>query len=209
MDDGTIRHHFYQPGHGHGLKHDPLSAIVAPRPIGWISTTSVAGVRNLAPYSFFNMFNYAPPIIGFASIGWKDSAENAYKTGSFVWNLATRALAEAMNLSSINAAADVDEFTLAGLASLPSMLVAPDRVAASPVQFECRTSQTIRLCSADGALVDSWLILGEVVGVHIDPAMIVDGVYQTARARPIMRGGGWSDYFEANESVQFQMRRPG
>ncbi|OYY64223.1 flavin reductase family protein [Sphingomonas sp. 28-62-11] len=204
-----MTHHFYQIAHGHGLRHDPLSAIVAPRPIGWISTTSVAGVRNLAPYSFFNMFNYMPPIIGFASIGWKDSAENATATGEFVWNLVTRSLADAMNASSAMVEAGVDEFALAGLEGVPSRLVGPDRVAASPVSFECRTSQTIRLTSAAGVDTDSWLILGEVVGVHIDPAMIDDGVYQTARARPITRGGGWGDYFELSEEALFRMKRPG
>lgn len=99
-----IEHHFYEPEHGGaqaiGLAHDPLNAIIAPRPIGWISTLSVDQQRNLAPYSFFNLFNYTPPIIGFASIGWKDSAENIAKTGEFVWNLVTTDLAEAMNASS-------------------------------------------------------------------------------------------------------------
>lgn len=209
MDDGTIRHHFYEPGHGHGMKHDPLGAIIAPRPIGWISTTSAAGVRNLAPYSFFNIFNNMPPIIGFASIGWKDSAENATATGEFVWNLVTRPLADAMSASSAMVEAGVDEFALAGLEGASSRLVRPDRVAASPVSFECRTSQTIRLVSAGGVDTDSWLILGEVVGVHIDPAMIDDGVYQTARARPITRGGGWGDYFELSEEALFRMKRPG
>ena len=92
--------HFYEPANGHGLRHDPLNAIVAPRPIGWISTVDAAGRRNLAPYSFFNGFNYVPPIIGFASIGRKDSLNNAEATGAFVWNLATRQLAEAMNATS-------------------------------------------------------------------------------------------------------------
>ena len=209
MNDGTIGHHFYNPAHGHGLKHDPLNAIIAPRPIGWISTVSAAGVRNLAPYSFFNMYNYTPPIIGFTSVEWRDSAENATATGEFVWNLVTRPLADAMNASSATVAPGVDEFALAGLESAPCRIVNAPRVAASPVSFECRTSQTVRLTSAAGAEVDSWLILGEVVGVHIDPAMIEDGVYQTARAAPIMRGGGWGDYFTVEESALFRMMRPG
>lgn len=208
MQPETIAHHFYQPGHGHGLKHDPLNAIIAPRPIGWISTVSAQGVRNLAPYSFFNMYNYTPPIIGFTSVGWKDSAENATTTGEFVWNLVTRGLAEAMNTSSATLGAEIDEFTLANLETAPSRLVKAPRVAASPVSFECRTSQTIRLTNAAGDVVDSWLILGEVVGVHIDPAMLEDGVYQTARAEPVMRGGGWGDYFAVTEDSLFRMRRP-
>ena len=92
--------HFYEPRHGHGLAHDPLNAIIAPRPIGWISTVNAVGAANLAPYSFFNLFSYKPPIIGFSSQGWKDSVANAKATGEFVWNLATRAQAEAMNATS-------------------------------------------------------------------------------------------------------------
>ncbi|WP_374129762.1 flavin reductase family protein [Sphingomonas sp. 28-62-20] len=202
------KHHSYEPRHGHGLKHDPLNAIVAPRPIGWISTISDAGVGNLAPYSFFNLFNYAPPIIGFASIGWKDSAANIDATGEFVWNLASRALAEAMNASSATVAPGVDEFALAGLETLPSTLVAPARVALSPVQFECRHTQTLRLTGADGAATDAWLILGEVIAVHIDEAMIEEGVYQTIRGDPVLRGGGWGDYFTIDQSALFRMRRP-
>jgi flavin reductase (DIM6/NTAB) family NADH-FMN oxidoreductase RutF len=85
--------HFYEPRQGHGLPHDPFNAIVGPRPIGWISSLSGEGVRNLAPYSFFNAFNYVPPIVGFASIGAKDTLRNVQETGEFVWNLATRPLA--------------------------------------------------------------------------------------------------------------------
>lgn len=201
--------HFYEPAHGHGLAHDPLNAIVAPRPIGWISTVSAAGVRNLAPYSFFNLFNYRPPILGFASIGWKDSVANVAETREFVWNLATRPLAEAMNMSAATVAPEVDEFSLAGIATAPARLVRPDRVAASPAQFECRLTQLIRLEGASGTPLDTWLVLGEVVGVHIDRAMLVDGVYQTAGARPILRGGGPADYFEIGEEARFAMSRPG
>ena len=202
-------HHFYEPGQGHGLRHDPLNAIIAPRPIGWISTICAAGVRNLAPYSFFNLFNYKPPIIGFSSTGWKDSAANIAETGEFVWNLATRDLAEAMNATSAMAVSEVDEFTLAGLESLPSRLVRPDRVAGSPVTFECRHTQTLRLESVEGRALDALVIFGEVVGVHIDPAMLEDGIYQTARPRPITRGGGPADYFEITEDRLFLMKRPG
>lgn len=201
-------HHFYEPKHGHRLKHDPLNAIVAPRPIGWISSLSAKGVRNLAPYSFFNLFNYRPPIIGFSTTGWKDSAANIEATGEFVWNLATRDLAEAMNLSSATVPPEVDEFALAGIETIPSLLVKPGRVAASPVTFECRHTQTLRLETVDGRALDQWVIFGEAVGIHIDPAMLDDGVYQTARAHPIMRGGGVSEYFEITGDQLFRMRRP-
>lgn len=200
--------HFYEPAAGHGLAHDPLNAIVGPRPIGWVSTVSAAGVRNLAPYSFFNLFNYRPPILGFASSGWKDSVANIAETKEFVWNLATRRLAEAMNASAAMVGPEVDEFSLAGIDALPSRTVRPDRVAGSPAQFECRLTQLIRLETKEGAEVDTWLVLGEVTGVHIDRAMLEDGVYQTARARPILRGGGPADYFEIGEDALFRMLRP-
>lgn len=196
--------HFYEPAGGHGLAHDPTNAIVAPRPIGWVSTLSKEGKRNLAPYSFFNLFNYRPPVIGFCSVGWKDSVANVDATGEFVWNLATRDLAEAMNATSTGN--KIDEFDSAELLPEPSRMVRPQRVGASPVQFECVKSQIVRLTDARGAELDSWLVLGEVIGVHIDTAMIEDGVYQTSRARPILRGGSWGDYFEPGEF--FQMRRP-
>jgi flavin reductase (DIM6/NTAB) family NADH-FMN oxidoreductase RutF len=200
--------HSYDPKVGHGLRHDPLNAIVAPRPIGWISTVSAAGMRNLAPYSFFNAFNYRPPIIGFSSTGWKDSVRNIEETGQFVWNLATRPLAEAVNASSATVPHAVDEFDLAGLTSAPSLRVAPPRVLESPVAFECRLTQLIRLTDAEGAPVDAWLTLGEVVMVHIDQALLVDGVYDTAAAEPILRGGGPADYFTIGEGQKFQMFRP-
>ena len=200
--------HSYDPKVGHGLRHDPLNAIVAPRPIGWISTVSAAGLRNLAPYSFFNAFNYRPPIVGFSSTGWKDSVRNIEETGQFVWNLATRPLAEAVNASSATVPHAVDEFDLAGLTSAPSLRVAPPRVLESPVAFECRLTQLIRLTDAEGAPVDAWLTLGEVVMVHIDQALLVDGVYDTAAAEPILRGGGPADYFTIGEAQKFQMFRP-
>ncbi|MBC9032867.1 flavin reductase family protein [Sphingomonas sp. JC676] len=205
----TADFHFYEPTQGHRLAHDPLNAIVAPRPIGWISTVSTDGVRNLAPYSFFNLFNYRPPLIGFSSTGWKDSVANVEATGEFVWNLATRAQAEAMNASSAIVAPEIDEFVHAGLAALPSRLVKPDRVAGSPVQFECRLTQLIRLETKEGHAIDQWLVMGEAVAIHIDRAMLENGVYQTARPHPILRGGGPADYFEITEGALFRMRRPG
>ncbi|WP_242138639.1 flavin reductase family protein [Sphingomonas sp. TREG-RG-20F-R18-01] len=206
-------HHFYEPKDGPagipGLDHDPLNSIVAPRPIGWISTLSEDGTRNLAPYSFFNLFNYRPPIIGFASMGWKDSAANIAATGEFVWNLVTRDLADVMNRSAATVGPEVDEFALAGIATLPSRLVKPPRVAASPVAFECRHTQTLRLETREGRALDQWMILGEVVGIHIAPELIAEGAYKTTAAHPILRGGGPGDYFEIREDSLFKMQRPG
>ena len=200
--------HFYEPQAGHGLPHDPLNAIVAPRPIGWISTMSAAGVRNLAPYSFFNLVNYTPPLIAFSSMGWKDSVANIAETRDFVWNLVTRDLAEVMNATSAGVSSDVDEFALARIEQTPSRLVAPPRVAASPVAFECVLTQLIRLEDKAGRQLDQWLVIGEAIGIHIDRAMLEEGVYQTARAHPISRGGGPADYFETRDDALFKLWRP-
>ncbi|MEA1086257.1 flavin reductase family protein [Sphingomonas sp. CD22] len=204
-----IEWHFYEPRDGHRLPHDPLNAMVAPRPIGWISSVSADGVRNIAPYSFFNVINYSPPLIAFSSMGWKDSVANIDATGEFVWNLATRDLAEAMNATAAIVPPEVDEFGLAGLETLRSRLVTPERVAASPVAFECKLTQLIRLTDRHGVELDQYLVIGEAIGIHIDAAMLDDGVYQTARARPILRGGGPADYFEVTPETRFEMRRPG
>jgi len=198
--------HFYQPLQGHGLPHDPFNAIVGPRPIGWIASQDPAGLLNLAPYSFFNAFNYTPPIVGFASLGRKDTVRNIEATGEFVWNLVTRDLADAMNASCAAVPPGVNEFELAGLATAPSRVVKVPRVAASPVTFECRLTQIIQLQNTGGDQLDTWLTLGEVVGVHIDERLLVDGIYDTAAARPILRGGGPADYFELGP--RFRMKRP-
>lgn len=203
-----IDRHFYEPRHGHGLAHDPLNAIVAPRPIGWISTVNTFGAANLAPYSFFNLFSYKPPIIGFSSSGWKDSVANAEATGEFVWNLATRKQAERMNTSSASVPPEVDEFDLAGLDKAESRLVKPPGVVGSPVQFECKVTQIIRLITKEGQAIPQWLVMGEAVGIHIDQDLIEDCVYRTAKAHPIARGGGPADYFEITQDQLFLMPRP-
>ena len=200
--------HFYEPKNGHGLPHDPFNAIVGPRPIGWISTRSAAGLLNLAPYSFFNAFNYMPPIVGFSSIGYKDTVRNVQETGEFAWNLTTRALADAMNQSCASVPPDVNEFELAGLTPAASRLIAAPRVLQSPVSFECRSTQIVQLQGADGAQVPTWLILGEVVAVHIDSALLKDGVYDTAAAGHVLRGGGAGDYFTVGPEQLFHMMRP-
>jgi flavin reductase (DIM6/NTAB) family NADH-FMN oxidoreductase RutF len=200
--------HFYEPRHGHGLPHDPFNAIVGPRPIGWIASRSSTGTLNLAPYSFFNGFNYTPPIVGFASVGRKDSLRNIEETGEFVWNLVTRDVAEAMNRSSAAVPPDVDEFTLAGLTPVPSRMIGVPRVGESHVSFECRSTQIIELQGTDGRGVGTWLVLGEVVGVHIDRRLLRDGIYQTAEAAPVLRGGGPADYFEIAADGLFRMFRP-
>ncbi|WJD47959.1 flavin reductase family protein [Enterobacter sp. PGRG2] len=200
--------YFYQPALGHGLPHDPLNAIIGPRPIGWIASQDSQGQRNLAPYSFFNCFNYRPPIIGFSSTGWKDSVRNITETKEFVWNLTTYDLAVRMNESSASLPHDEDEFVRAGLTPVASQVVSVPRVAESPVNFECRLSQCIQLTAADGTPIDSWLVLGEVVGIHIDESLLENGIYQTAKARPVLRAGGPSAYYTIDESQRFDLVRP-
>ncbi len=198
----------YEPSKGHGLPHDPFNAIVGPRPIGWISSRGADGRINLAPYSFFNAFNYVPPIIGFSSIGWKDTVRNIRETGEFAWNLATRELAEAMNQTCAPVPPDVNEFELAGLESVASELIQVPRVARSPVTFECRVTDIHQLRSAAHAPIDSWLVLGEVVKVYIDQQLLKNGVFDTANSGVILRGGGPADYFSISEAQKFRMVRP-
>ncbi|MCY1172633.1 Flavin reductase like domain protein [compost metagenome] len=198
--------YYYEPAKGHGLPHDPFNAIVGPRPIGWISSQDREGHLNLAPYSFFNAFNYIPPIVGFCSVGRKDSLNNIEQTGEFAWNLATRPLAEAMNQSSAAVAPDVDEFAFSGLTAAASSVISVPRVLESPVSFECKVSQIIQLQRADQEKVPSWLVLGEVVAVHIAESLLKDGIYDTAAAEPILRGGGPADFFGLGEL--FRMYRP-
>lgn len=200
--------HFYEPATGHGLPHDPFKAIVAPRPVGWISTLSADGRPNLAPYSFFNAVGDTPPMVAFSSSGAKHSVENAEATGEFVCNLATRALDEAMNATSAVVPEEVDEFTLAGLEPAPSRIVAPPRVAASPAALECRLLQVIDLVDLDGVSTGNRLAIGQVVGVHIDRAYLRDGLFDTAAAGAIARAGYRDEYFEATPETLFRMLRP-
>jgi flavin reductase (DIM6/NTAB) family NADH-FMN oxidoreductase RutF len=198
--------HFYRPAEGHRLKHDPFKAIVAPRPIGWIGTIDDAGRVNLAPYSFFNGISSRPPMVAFASEGWKDSVRNVEATGEFVCNLVSHDLAPAMNETSAPLPPGENEMLRACLAAAPSTVVRPPRVARAIAALECRRSAIIRLAAADGRELESWLVLGEVVGVHIDPSFLKDGIFDTAAARPVARCGYAGDYAEV--TALFQMTRP-
>ena len=201
--------HFYQPKEGHGLAHDPFNAIIAPRPIGWISTKSKTGVLNLAPYSFFNALNYTPPIIGFSVVGSKkDSLVNVQETGEFCWNLVSEDLIDAMNTTSKPLAPEESEFDHAGLQTVESEVVSVPRVKASKVSMECKLTDVVQLKSASGESVDSWFIMGEVVGVHIDKSLIESGVYSTLKSAPVSRGGGRGDYYKISQENFFEMLRP-
>lgn len=196
---------FYEPRLGHGLPHDPFKAIIAPRPIGWISTLDTSGRANLAPYSFFNAIHSRPPMLAFTSETMKHSAANAIATGEFVFNLCTRALFDAMNISSGAVAEGESEFAAAGLETAPCRIVKPPRVAASPAALECRVAQSFRLQDADGAPLEGWMIIGQVVGVHINEAYLRDGRFDTAAAQPLARCG-YRDYAAVTE--MFEALRP-
>jgi len=190
----------------HGHEYDPFKALVAPRPIGWISSISSKGIVNLAPYSFFNAMSDNPHYVVFGSAGPKDSVTNIRETGEFVCNMATWELREQMNVSSASVPHGVDEFETSGLAKAPSVMVKPPRVAASPVALECRYVKTVDLPGHDHSAGGYAIVVGQVVGVYIDDRFIEDGRVNTAAMQPIMRMG-YSEYAVVREA--FRMRRPG
>jgi len=185
--------------------HDPFKALVTPRPIGWISTLSARGEVNLAPYSYFNAFSSNPPIVGFSSEGDKDSSTFAMESGEFVWSMATWDLRDQMNASAASLARGESEFRHARLDSAPSRLVRPPRVAASPAAFECRVTEMVKLKDLDGSDSGRRLVLGRVVGIHVDERFVRQGRVDSAAMRPIARGG--YDEYSVVEQV-FSMPRP-
>jgi flavin reductase (DIM6/NTAB) family NADH-FMN oxidoreductase RutF len=187
------------------LPHDPFKAIVAPRPIGWISTRAKDGRINLAPYSFFNGFSSAPPIVGFSSEGAKDSAAFAAESGEFVANLATMDLLHPMNQTSAPLPRGENEFVHAGLTMAPCRIVAAPRIAEAHASLECKVTETVALKNRDGQAFDRYLVLGEVVAVHIDDKFIRDGRFDAAAAQPIARCG-YQDY--AVVEKLFSLARP-
>lgn len=189
----------------HGLPHNPFKAIVAPRPIGWISSQDSEGRTNLAPYSFFNCVCDRPPIVLFSSSGYKDSVANVDSTGEFVCNMASWDLRDEMNLSSAAVPHETSEFDLTGLEMAPSRLVGPPRVAKAVTALECKHLQTLQMKGLDGKEADSWVVFGQVVGVHIDDNIIVDGRVDVTRYKPLSRLG-YMDY-AVIEQV-FEMGRP-
>ena len=198
--------YFYEPSKGHGLPHDPFKAIVAPRPIGWISSRDAEGRVNLAPYSFFNAVCGRPPMVMFSSAGWKDTVSNVKATGEFVCNLVTRPLAEKMNLSSAALPRGTSEFEFAKREAAPSRMVKPPRVAAAPAALECKLVEIVQLHRADGGALDQYLTIGEVVGVHINRVYLKEGLFDFLATHPVQRAGYTADYTEA--TTAFTMKRP-
>ncbi len=201
---------FYRPGSDHGLAANPFNQLVVPRPIGWISSVGRDGQVNLAPFSFFNAVAYVPPQVMFATTGphrdggAKDSLRNIRQTGQFAVNLATWSLREAVNASSASAPGTVDEFELAGLTKAAAQLVDVPLVAESPVHFECVLTTTVELPTPDPNDPNT-VVFGEVVGIHIDDAMIVDGRVDVLRLDPIARLG-YDQYTRVTDV--FAMTRP-
>ncbi len=189
----------------HGLPHDPFKALVAPRPIGWISSISKSGQVNLAPYSFFNGVSTDPNVVMFSSGGFKDSLVNVEETGEFVCNLATFALRDEMNLSSAALQRGENEMEFAGLEAAPSKLVAPPRVAASPVAMECKYLHTYKIPVPSKSGTDYHVVFGHVIGIHIDDEVIVDGLVDITRIQPLARLG-YHDYSVVDEV--FSLTRP-
>lgn len=185
---------FFEPDKGHGLPHNPIAACVSPRPIGWISTVCKDGRPNLAPFSYFNLVHNFPPTVMFSCNGLKpdgspkDTWINARDTGEFVYNVATYSLREAVNLTSTAWEHGVDEMDRAGLKAVPSKLVKPPRVEASPIQFECRTLKVLHL-PTNRAENPNTIVFGEVVGVHIDEGCLTNGMVDYDKVQHLSRLG--------------------
>jgi flavin reductase (DIM6/NTAB) family NADH-FMN oxidoreductase RutF len=203
---------FYQPEkNDHGLPHNPFKSCCIPRPIGWISTLSAEGKPNLAPFSQFQNLTFDPPYVMFAANqrtigGRKDSVVNAEATGEFVWNMATYAQREAVNITATEVEPGVDEFELAKLEKLPSKLIKPWRIKGAPVHFECKYHQTVRL-PGNGVMGTADIVIGRVIGIHIaDDFITPDGRIDVLKARPIARLG-YYDYTSIEST--FEMIIPG
>lgn len=189
---------FYEPKDGHGLPHNPFKAIVAPRPIGWISTRSHQG-DNLAPYSFFNALADAPPQVMFAG-DLADSIRNARETGEFAVNIVGEAAMAAMNQTSKALPRGADEFAFAGVKKAECRRIDCPCVAGAPAVLECRLSHVVQLLGQQ-----NWLVIGEVVGIHIDETCLTDGLLDVEKYRPVARMG-YHDYAVIREVVE--MKRP-
>jgi len=197
---------FYETAkNNHGLRHNPMKALVVPRPIGWISTMSGEGEVNLSPYSFFNIFSVNPDIVGFSSEGRKDALVFAEETGEFVCNLATWDLRDPMHETAAPLPRGENEMVKAGLEAVPSTLVSPPRVKNSPVALECKWLRTLPLDPLGGGDARYTLVLGQVVGVHIDDRFIKDGMVDSAAMKPIARAG-YHEYFVSDASTKFSIK---
>ncbi len=198
---------FYRPADGHGLPHNPFNAVVTPRPIGWISTRGSDGSENLAPYSFFNAVAYVPPQVMFASTSTKtdrgdtkDSVSNIRETGVFCVNIVEYAMREVMNVTSGTWDKETDEIEKAGVERAECHEIACSRVARAPANLECRLTQIVELKGES-----NFMVLGEVVGVHLRDDCLVDGKFDITQYQPLTRLG-YRDY--ARITDLFSLKRP-
>lgn len=189
----------------HGLSHDPFKAIVSPRPIGWIGSLAKDGSYNLAPYSFFNAISDTPKLVMFSSSGHKDSVANIEETGVFTANFVSRDLADKMNMTSISAPRGESEFEIAGLTPVVGTLVAAPFVAEAYAALECKVTEMFQPKTLTGDLSESYMVIGQVVGIHIREEAVRDGRFDMAKVRPIGRMG-YMDY--CNSGDVFEMFRP-
>ena len=191
----------------HGLKHDPFKALVVPRPIGWISTVSNSGQFNIAPYSFFNAMSDRPHYVAFGTSLSKDSERNINETGEFVCNLASADLAEHMNMTSATVPHGVDEFKIGKLTAVKCNIVKAPRVKEAAASLECKHFKTIELPGAGKYRHSYNMIIGLVVGIHIDDRFIKDGNVDTTAMKPLGRLG-YMDYTVVTAESMFEMNRP-
>ncbi|MBD1206277.1 MAG: flavin reductase family protein [Rhodobacteraceae bacterium] len=191
---------FYRPADGHGLPHNPFNAIVTPRPIGWIATRGPQG-DNLAPYSFFNAAAYAPPQVTFASTGLKDSVTNIRATGVFAVNIVAAEMLHPMSETSADLPPEVDEFAHAGVAKAECRLIPCPRVDGAPATLECEVVEIISLRGRD-----NFLVIGEVVGVHLRDDCLREGRFDVTLFQPLARMG-YRDYTVVRDI--FALKRPG
>lgn len=194
--------HSFDPAVGHGLKHDPMKAIVAPRPIAWVGSVSADGVHNLAPYSFFNLISARPPLLMISSEGSKDSVSNIGATGEFTVNLVTQQNMAKMNHSSASVAPEVDEYALADVDWLASDLVQARRVADTPVSMECKLIEIKHLEDVDGQQLNTSMIIAQIVRVHVNEAFITDGLFDLVAAQVVARAGYRGDYVPVERTME-------
>jgi len=193
---------FYVPSAGdHGLPFDPFKAIVAPRPIGWISSRNSSGGLNLAPYSYFNAVSANPHIVMFSSEGIKDSVTNIEATGEFVCSLVTYDLRLQMNATSAPLPHGENEFEAAGLETAESRTVSVPRVAAASAALECALIKTDRLKGLNGEWSGSVVVFGEVTGVYVADRAIKDGRFDIAGERTLARCG-YRDYAVVDSLIE-------
>lgn len=189
----------------HGLAHDPFKAIVAPRPIGWIGTKGTGGSLNLGPYSFFNAISDRPKLVMFSSSGRKHSQQNARETGVFTCSFVSRNLVDQMNLSSATVPYGVNEFEFSGLTAKQGEIVDAPYVAEAFAVLECKVTEIIEPRGLSGEPSENVMVIGEVVGIHIDETIIREGRLDMAIARPVARMG-YMDYAEGSDV--FELIRP-